>query len=305
MFIKTFVVFYLVAVCFGSNASTHTYDSSLAMSCWAYGKAVNCGSTDIIHWNCTSCAAYNPGMVDVGVVDNALTGAQAFVGYNTRTHMVVMTFRGSVNIPNWINNLDFFYTPYPNPSCNETGGLGPNGEGCQVHRGFLNVYTSIRDALFAATTELLTRYTSASNGKPTLLVTGHSLGGALAILGGVDSSLTFAAAASEILIYTFGEPRVGNPQWATWASEHVISGGKQFRVTHEADPVPRLPPLSFGFQHVPHEVWYNNDLAGNTFTFCADNATTEDMTNCENTQTAFAVEDHLLYLGVPAGCQYN
>lgn len=277
------------------------YDPDLAMTGWTYSKAAFCTPADLMAWNCTSCAVYNPGMGDVAVFDSPTTEEQAFVGYNKLTQTIVMSFRGSDNLPNWIYDLDFFYTAYPNAACNNTVGLGPKGEGCQVHRGFLDVYQSVQQGVFEHASELFTQYTTATS-KPKLLVTGHSLGAAVAILAGVDATLQFLDKASDIAIYTFGEPRVGNPQWALWASEHVIPGGKQYRVTHEADPVPRLPPYEWGFLHVPHEVWYNNDLAGNAFTVCNDNATAEDYTNCENSQTALVPEDHLLYLGIHAGC---
>ena len=40
----------------------------------------------------------------------------------------------------------------------------------------------------------------------------------------------------------------------------VTSGeGAEFRVTHAADPVPRLPPLVLGFAHTSPEYWLRDD----------------------------------------------
>jgi hypothetical protein len=44
--------------------------------------------------------------------------------------------------------------------------------------------------------------------------------------------------------YTFGTPRVGNPAWAAAYTRAVIAerGVASFRVIHDKDPVPHLPP---------------------------------------------------------------
>jgi hypothetical protein len=289
------------AVCLAAAASSaaalpSSYNAAIAYSGWLYGKAVNCNATEIEDWTCSTCQNIS-GMTQVRVFHNETTGGQAYVGFNDVSNTLVVTFRGSVDIQNWINNLDFFFTEYPNADCTSF-----NGSQCKVHRGFLNVYESIKfEGLLPYVSTL---WASVKGKSPSVLVTGHSLGGALAILGGVDVTLLLRDQTADIHVYTYGEPRVGNPAWAKWVSESVLVGGTQFRLTHEADPVPRLPPLEFGFLHVPHEVWYNNDLAGDHFTVCVDNATAEDYTNCENTQYAFVPEDHLFYLGVHAGCTY-
>ena len=129
-------------------AAATQYDPNLAMSGWTYSKAAFCTPADLIAWNCTSCEVYNPGMGDVAVFDYALTGAQAYVGYNKINNTVVMSFRGSDNLMNWVYDLDFFIIPYPNAACNSTVGLGPKNEGCQVHRGFLDVYQSVQQGVF-------------------------------------------------------------------------------------------------------------------------------------------------------------
>ena len=269
-------------------ATASTYDADLAMKGWFYSKAAFCDLSSIQSWTCQACAN-NSGVVDVTTFHDGWTGAQAYTGYNAKTNTIVLAYRGSADIQNWIYNLDFFLIDYPNADC----------KGCQVHRGFLDVYNAVKSGVFASLTALTAKYGSLN---PSILVTGHSLGGALAILAAADVSIAYKASFPTIRVYTYGEPRVGNPAWAYWMSTSILPGTIQFRVTHKADPVPRIPPEEFGFLHVPHEVWYNNDLSGNTFTTCVDSATSEDMTNCENTQFDFATADHLLYLGVHAGC---
>ena len=69
-------------------------------------------------------------------------------------------------------------------------------------------------------------------------VTGHSLGGALAVLAASDLKM---AGKNILHFYTFGAPRVGDPKFVQWFDAKF---GSQFkgRITHSHDPVPHLPP---------------------------------------------------------------
>ena len=76
-----------------------------------------------------------------------------------------------------------------------------------------------------------------------IVITGHSLGGALAILAAADLVPYYGRIHS---IYTFGQPRIGNQQFAEWFQNlHQNT----FRIVHYADVVPHMAPASTGFQH--------------------------------------------------------
>ena len=91
--------------------------------------------------------------------------------------------------------------------------------GVQVHRGF-------RDASEKLKNDIIENVALEEN----IILTGHSLGGAIAqILG-----LWFEDDAYEVQIYTFGSPSVMIEQM--WEDGH-------FRVYLENDPVPFLPPF--------------------------------------------------------------
>lgn len=72
-----------------------------------------------------------------------------------------------------------------------------------------------------------------------IIFTGHSLGGALANL----SSLTFVEEHPnkypKLLLYTFGQPRVGNHNYADYHNKLIPN---DYRVVHHLDPIPHLPP---------------------------------------------------------------
>jgi len=92
------------------------------------------------------------------------------------------------------------------------------------------------------------------------LITGISLGAGLAAIGAYDISQYFKEEGfkvPEIMVYTFGEPRIGNEILA----ETINSELNIYRVVFEKDPVPHMPPRkSFfwngGYFHPGIEVFY-------------------------------------------------
>jgi len=84
-----------------------------------------------------------------------------------------------------------------------------------------------------------------------LILTGHSRGGALAVLMAQFLYTKYADVDDEMIpdqIYTFGAPRVGDIDFY-----HNYDLRAQTRLfINEGDPVPTTPPTSTGFYHV-HE----------------------------------------------------
>jgi hypothetical protein len=56
------------------------------------------------------------------------------VGYDPNTKSIISTWRGTSNVKNWIEDADFFKTSYTRSGCS----------GCNVHRGFLAAYESLK-----------------------------------------------------------------------------------------------------------------------------------------------------------------
>ena len=54
-------------------------------------------------------------------------------------------------------------------------------------------------------------------------------------------------------LYTYGQPRIGDAKVSDYITNQ--NKGGNFRVTHDDDPVPRLPPLAFGFRHISPEYY--------------------------------------------------
>jgi predicted lipase len=260
-----------------------SYSTEQAWNSLLYCKAAYCDKSDIATWSCPSCQ-YHPNFQLKGIYNNGSFHGQCFTGYDPTRDQVVVSFRGSADLANWIADFDFLMMPYPESAC----------VGCEVHTGFFQVYLELAADVLRDVRELLQSHPSAA-----VLVTGHSLGAAVSMHAGVDIARKVAGASDKTYVYNFGEPRLGNPAFAAW-SAGILPAGKQYRLTHASDPVPHLPPMDFGFLHAMHELWYNNN-GNTTFKHCNDSRTSEDP-HCSDSTIPLGFGDHTVYLGICTGC---
>lgn len=191
-----------------------------------------CQEAHVRNWSCGPCALMPP-LRDVHVVQDAKDNFQGLVGFSALYGAVVVAFRGSMDVRNWIDNLTFFkkraYTQFP---------------GVSVHEGFYWAYRSVADDVTARVKVLRQQHPHAP-----LLVTGHSLGGAVAAICAFEMKYIEKQPVRQL--YTFGKPRVGNGDFSALLRN---SSMEVYRVTHFRDVVPHLPPQFVGFYHTTQEV---------------------------------------------------
>jgi triacylglycerol lipase len=111
-----------------------------------------------------------------------------------------------------------------------------------IHRGF-------KAALDDVWNQLITDYNANASGKQ-LLVTGHSLGAALATL------YSHRICDSNSVCYTFGSPRTGTPK----QTKKMLFTAYRFR--NNNDIVTKVPPEFLGFSHKSDKTTYF-DVEGN------------------------------------------
>lgn len=135
----------------------------------------------------------------------------AYLAVREEDEMAVLAFRGTeADYRDILTDLDArFYR---------------KADGSRRHNGFHQAYQLVRDPVRAACKDLAERDLQ-------LYVTGHSLGGALALLATRDLAADHVAAC-----YSFGAPKVGNEDFG-----HAIKT-PVYRVVNAADVVPRVPP---------------------------------------------------------------
>ena len=148
-------------------------------------------------------------------------------GYVARNHdTTFVVFQGTdpLLLANWVSDFNFL----------------PNALG--IHQGFQKALDVVWDDVTGALKQ----------GQPIshLLVTGHSLGAALAAL--CASRLADEQGIVADCVYAFGMPRVGTPDFA--ANYNGKLGDRTYRLVHGDDIVPTVPPTKFGFCHVGRSV---------------------------------------------------
>ncbi|PLB46980.1 extracellular triacylglycerol lipase [Aspergillus steynii IBT 23096] len=171
---------------------------------------------------------------------------------------IVVAFRGTYSVANTIVDLSAYpqvYVPYDVED-------GPGGEqparcrNCTVHAGFMTSWRNTRATVLrhvAAAREQFPGYK--------LVLVGHSLGGAVAALAGLEMRLR----GWDPHVTTFGEPKVGNGDFvrfldATFGFLDADPGSDDRRwrfrrVTHVHDPVPLLPLAEWGYEMHSGEIF--------------------------------------------------
>jgi hypothetical protein len=123
------------------------------------------------NWECSTCSRELE-VSDISLVGEYHSDTFGFVGYSKKLNTIVVSFRGTRNIKNWIQDLKFAKPDYPFEGAPEN---------VKVHLGFLEAWTYLKPQVVEAILHLVSKYP-----KSHLLITGHSLGGAIATLSSTD-----------------------------------------------------------------------------------------------------------------------
>lgn len=95
-------------------------------------------------------------------------------------------------------------------------------------------HSSLQDTISEEITSILNTY---SNESLSITITGHSLGGALAILTAYDITTKFNNLPM-VTVLSFGGPRVGNKRFRCQLDKNGI---KVLRIVNSDDPITRVP----------------------------------------------------------------
>ncbi|KAJ3142061.1 hypothetical protein HK101_003316 [Irineochytrium annulatum] len=208
---------------------------------------------------------------------------RGFVAANDKLGTIVISFRGSHNFLNWVENLNI---------CKVDSDVPNAPSDVRVHSGFQNTWSAVRSQTLAALETLHAAHPTYS-----LTFTGHSLGAAVATLAAIDLVSTNSYPASSITLITQGEPRIGNAAFGAYVRSFPFAG--VYRGVHYNDIVPHLPPESFGFSHHAGEEWID---AGDKTVWCDDGEHGGEDTDCANTTPPWlSASAHMVYFGVAMG----
>ncbi|XP_047313073.1 lipase-like [Impatiens glandulifera] len=264
------------------------YNHTLAKILAQYASAAYLEeTTELFSWTCSRCNGLTMGFEIVELIIDVEHCLQAYVGFANNLNSFVIAFRGTQgnSIQNWVadlyyKRLDLHYPDMP---------------GAMVHRGFYSSYhnTTMQPAVLNAIKRAKKVY-----GNVSIIVTGHSLGGALASFCAMD--LKIRGEAKNIQAITFGLPRIGNAKFASYYGRLIP---QTIRVANGHDIVPHLPPhYRFlprkAYHHFPREIWihsvHNGCLVHTKEEVCDGSG--EDP-RCSRSVMGYSIADHLTYYG--------
>jgi triacylglycerol lipase len=155
--------------------------------------------------------------------------------------VILCAFRGTISekdgvidMNNWMSDGDAWQTPY------QSYFQGPDIGA--IHEGFAEALTGIW-------TNVLAEISQARTNGQSLWMTGHSLGGALAYLA--TTVLYFTEREPVNGLYTFGQPRLGDPGFCSQCESAF--GDTHYRFVNNQDIVTRVPPRIM--PHIPIEFY--------------------------------------------------
>ena len=151
-------------------------------------------------------------------------GTQCF--FATTPEAVIVSFRGTKELGDWLANLNVLSTT-------RTYGT--------VHRGFLGAFQVVEKKLET----LMAPY----RGRP-VVVTGHSLGGALALIAAAE----WHGKHDVSWVHTCGQPAVGKRDFQGFIEDKY--GDSYFRFVNEDDVVPMVPPF---YRHAGRLIHFGED----------------------------------------------
>ena len=269
-------VYVLTLTCGFTLINSLTYDPIMSRHCVDLAQASYSDISDLDSWSCKTCD--KDVKLEHVVEEN---GVRALQGYDSYSNTLFIVFRGSVNIQNWIDNIQISkISPY-------------NDTSIEVSKGIYKAYNYVKPKLFDNLSNLVNKYNTRN-----LLITGHSLGAAITTLISYDI-MTLFPTYNLLYVFTFGSPRIGNPAFSSSFNKYSKSI-THYRVTHYYDIVPHVPEEFLGYLHVSNEVWYNED--NSDFIICNDTLGEDDKcsNSCAPTHCT-STSDHLDYLNVTMG----
>lgn len=194
----------------------------------------------------------------IGIVSSVL-----FIDHSNNE--IILSIKGTTSNDEWI--MDFKIIPINYHSLTKNLKIwekyfkyNNKCKGCLIHKGFHDGSVEIFNAMFESILKLSNNYPNYS-----IIITGHSLGGAIAPL--IGNELRLLNKKSNVI--SFGSPKFGNIIFQKWMNKlwntnenlndlnNLFKRSSYIRVTHKDDIVPLLPIRQMNYKHSGINIHFN------------------------------------------------
>jgi len=201
----------------------------------------------------------------------------AYFAINYEKKEIVISFRGSYNIPNALQDADLSKV-----KANDNTNI-------KLHRGLQAATQSLYPLIVLELQNLTSLYKDYK-----VVITGHSLGAALASMTLFYLKYDNDFPETSFEGYFYGQPRCGNKDYADYMNGLSIP---IVRTVERADLVAHIGPASFDYYHHHHELFIYDVTNNGSAKFC--NPSTYEDPDCSISLGPFySVMDHLVYFDV-------
>jgi hypothetical protein len=238
--------------------------------------AAYCSGDQVSSWTCGTHCDSVQGLQDIEYILNEQQKLAGFVAWDESIGAIVVSFRGTVqSITDWIHNLGALrinpLAQYPDVG---------------VHHGFWWSWQYLKAPVLEAIQTLHQSHAGAE-----VVLTGHSLGAAIASDAALDLRLNHGLKTSSV---NFGSPRAGDADFSALMKQVVPNF---WRVTHAKDVVPHAVPNNLGFHHAATEVFFpGSDTEYQVCDGSGEDSSCSDQ--CIKSLSCTSVADHLDYFGI-------
>lgn len=145
------------------------YDEKQAILHATYSMVSHCSNQQIQSWSCALCKTY-PYLTQLSIIQDANTSIKGYVGYDKSANTIVVAWRGTDNNLWSIESMDYKQIDYQGSfRCGN----------CKINQGFWDIYYAVHKQTQDRVKVLADKHPNSR-----ITITGHSLGAALATVGG-------------------------------------------------------------------------------------------------------------------------
>ncbi|TEB21996.1 lipase [Coprinellus micaceus] len=212
-----------------------------------YANAAYCPPAKTLAWDCGTRCSSNPTFVPIASGGDGGDTQYWYVGWDPSLKTLVVGYQGtdSSKILPIITNINFGLQSL------RTDLFPGLSSDLKTHDGFGDAHARSAAAVLAAVRSGISKYAATK-----VTLTGHSLGGAIAIVATAHLAVNLPTSIG-LRTITYGSPRVGNQAFA----DYVNARAEMNRIDNQDDPVPILPGRFLGFSHTEGEVHIVNSGA--------------------------------------------